>query len=200
MERRAFEIKELRVERVEGRGPKIGGYAAMFNSESVDLGGFTERIAQGAFSTTLAGSGDIMALAQHNPEKPLASRAAGTLAIVEDERGLAFEAGPLPDTTHARDVVADIEAGNIKGMSFAFNVPKGGDRWAKVGPGQWLRTLLDLRLIEVSPVTFPAYPAASVGLRAQDGAAEALAGLARAKAADEARQRRLRLLELEARS
>jgi len=192
MERRAFEIKELRVERVEGRGVKLGGYAAVFDSESVDLGGFTERIARGAFSGSLAK--DVVALVNHNPDKPLARTSAGSLKLVEDERGLAFEAGPLPDTSHARDVVADIEAGNIRGMSFAFRTLQ--DVWAKVGPGKWLRTLLDVELLDVSPVTWPAYPSTEVALRAQDGAAEALAGLAKAQAADEARERRLRLLEL----
>lgn len=191
MERRAFEIKELRVERVEGRGVKLGGYAAVFDSESVDLGGFTERIARGAFAGSL--SKDVVALVNHNPDKPLARTSAGTLKLVEDERGLGFEAGPLPDTSHARDVAADIEAGNIRGMSFAFRTLK--DQWAKVGPQRWLRTLLDVELLDVSPVTWPAYPSTEVALRAQDGAAEALDGLARAKAEDEARERRLRLLE-----
>lgn len=190
MERRAFEIKELRVERVEGRGVKLGGYAAVFDSESVDLGGFTERIARGAFAGSL--SKDVVALVNHNPDKPLARSSAGTLKLAEDERGLAFEA-QLTDTSHARDVAADIEAGNIRGMSFAFRTLK--DTWAKIGPQRWLRTLLDVELLDVSPVTWPAYPATEVALRAQDGAAEALDGLARAKAEDEARERRLRLLE-----
>lgn len=192
MERRAFEVKELRVERAEGRAPKIGGYAAVFGSESVDLGGFTERIAPGAFSGSL--TKDVVALVNHNPDKPLARTTAGTLKLVEDERGLAFEA-QLTDTSHARDVVADIEAGNIKGMSFGFRTLN--DAWAKVGQGRWLRTLLDVELLDVSPVTYPAYPSTEVGLRAADGAAEAEAGLARAKAEDEARERRLRLLEIE---
>lgn len=194
MERRAFEIKELRVERVEGRGVKLGGYAAVFDSESVDLGGFTERIARGAFAGSL--SKDVVALVNHNPDKPLARTSAGTLKLAEDEHGLAIEA-QLADTSHARDVVADIEAGNIKGMSFAFRTLK--DQWAKVGPGRWLRTLLDVELLDVSPVTWPAYPSTEVALRAQDGAAEAQDGLARAKAEDEARERRLRLLERVAR-
>lgn len=194
MERRAFEVKELRVERQEGKAVRIGGYAAVFGSESVDLGGFTERIAQGAFSGSL--SRDVVALVNHNPDKPLARTTSGTLKLAEDERGLAFEA-QLADTTHARDVVADIEAGNIKGMSFGFRTLR--DAWAKVGPAKWLRTLLDVELFDVSPVTYPAYPSTEVGLRAADGAAEAQAGLAKAKVEDEARERRLRLLERETR-
>ncbi len=193
MERRAFEIRELRVERVEGRGVKLGGYAAVFDSESVDLGGFTERIARGAFSGSLGR--DVVALVNHNPDRPLARTSAGTLKLTEDERGLAFEAGPLPDTSHARDVVADIEAGNIKGMSFAFRTLR--DTWAKIGPAKWLRTLLDVELLDVSPVVYPAYPSTEVGLRAQIDARDAQEGLHKAQAAEEARERRLRLLERE---
>lgn len=202
MERRYVGITELRVERrEEGKPTKIAGYAAVFESESVDLGGFTERIAKGAFSESLAG--DIRALWNHDTNQVLGRTSAGTLRVAEDGKGLAIEID-VPDTQAGRDAVTLIERRDVTGMSFAFSVPEGGDNWAKVG-GKWLRTLLKINLAEVSPCTFPAYQATEIGIRAADGAKEALAALQRAQdaevtearkivAAHEARERRLRLV------
>jgi uncharacterized protein len=191
MERRSVTAGELRVERMDGKSTKIGGYAARFNSESVDLGGFVERIAPGAFTRTLSGS-DVRALLNHNTDIVLGRQKAGTLRLAEDANGLAFELD-LPDTTAGRDLAVSIERGDVAEMSFLFKMRK--DQWAKLGPDQWLRTLLDVDLKEISPVTFPAYPSTEVGMRADVGAKDALAGLVAAKAAEEARSRRLRLLE-----
>jgi HK97 family phage prohead protease len=193
MERRAYEVKELRIDRAEGRGVKLGGYAAVFNSESLDLGGFTERISRGAFENAL--KGDVRALVNHDRNLILGRTKAGTLRLAEDERGLAFEVD-LPDTTAGRDLAVSVERGDITGMSFAFRVADGGDQWAKVGPGRWLRTLLNIEsLPDISPVTYPAYPATELGFRAADASREALAGLHAAQAQEDARLRRLRLLE-----
>ena len=187
------DVKELRLVRSEGGGVRLGGYAALFNSESVDLGGFVERIAPGAFAESVANN-DIRALFNHESGMVLGRRSAGTLRLSEDLRGLPFEID-LPDTTVGRDVAVSIERRDITGMSFQFGVRK--DNWAKIG-GAWLRTLLDVNLMEISPVTFPAYPATEVGLRSADADGSAQAFL-RAKAEHEARARRLRLLELSVR-
>jgi uncharacterized protein len=198
MERRAFEIKELRVESAEGKPKKITGYAAIFESESVDLGGFTERIAKGAFAESMGN--DIRALWNHDTNHVLGRASAGTLRLVEDDKGLAIEIDP-PDTQAGRDAVTLIERRDVTGMSFGFDVPEGGDHWAKVA-GRWLRTLLKINLAEVSPCAFPAYRATELGTRAGVDAHDAFAGLKRAEAeelkrfADEkaARDRKLNLI------
>jgi phage head maturation protease len=53
-------------------------------------------------------------------------------------------------------------------MSFAFSAKRdGGDTWERPGSdGIASRTLLDADLHEISPVTFPAYPATNVAVRA----------------------------------
>jgi len=191
MERRSTDIRELRVERAEGRATRIGGYAALYNSESMDLGGFVERIAAGAFDGSLAG--DVRALWNHDPNHVLGRTQAGTLRLSSDARGLGFEVD-LPDTTLGRDVAVSIERRDVSGMSFGFRTIR--DQWAKLGPGKWLRTLLEAELFDVSPVTFPAYPQTEVGLRSLNDAGDALSGYRAAIAAEEARVRRLRLLEL----
>lgn len=195
MERRAVET-ELRVVRAEGKPATIGGYAVVFESESVDLGGFTERVARGALTASL--SGDIRAHWNHDPSIVLGRTSAGTLRLLEDSRGLAFELD-APDTQAGRDALVSIERRDVTGVSFGFRAIK--DAWAKVG-GKWLRTLLECELFEVSPCAYPAYQATEVGVRALTDAKDALEGLKKAQeeeqqAADAilARERRLRLAE-----
>jgi len=147
------------------RSPRLAGYAAVFNSESRDLGGFTEKIAPGAFARTLqSNSVDPLALVQHVPHLVLGRRSAGTLKLAEDGKGLSFEV-VLPETTTARDLMVSVSRGDIRGASFAFSVPKGGDRWDVQG-GRAVRTLLDVDLHEITITPTPAYQDTSVAVRA----------------------------------
>jgi HK97 family phage prohead protease len=136
--------------------PSITGYAIRFDSLSLDLGGFRERIAPGAFTRSLADTGnDVLAYWNHNPDMPLGRRSAGTLSLSEDQTGVRVEIKP-DDTTHGTDAWKSVRSGTVKGMSFGFRTVK--DNWARVS-GEWIRTLLDADLVEVSPTPAPAYPA-----------------------------------------
>ena len=108
MERRVIAARELRLVRAEGAATKLGGYAAVFGVESVDLGGFRERIAQGAFAESLASGGDIASLRNHDTTEVLGKVSSGTLRLSEDAVGLAFE-NDLPDTSYARDLAVSVE-------------------------------------------------------------------------------------------
>ena len=78
-----------------------------------------------------------------------------------DDVGLRYEF-PVPDTTYGRDIAANIRAGIVKGSSFSFTVPSGGDSWA-IEDGRSVRTINRIdSLLDVGPVTFPAYPDADV--------------------------------------
>lgn len=165
-ERRFFPATELRVQADES-GKRIAGYAAMFNSDSQDLGGFVERIAPGAFSDALETS-DIRALFNHDPNFVLGRKQSGSLEVREDEKGLWMEVTP-PDTQWARDLMVSIERGDISQMSFAFRLAKGGDEWEKNGEGPMLRTIKRVQEIaDVSPVTYPAYTDTSVAVRSRE--------------------------------
>jgi HK97 family phage prohead protease len=159
IERRMF-TSELRVERRADGAPQLVGHAAVFNSTSEDLGGFREIVAPGAFAQTIT-EDDIRALFNHDPNHVLGRNRAGTLRLREDNRGLAFEID-LPDTQTARDLAASIERGDISGNSFGFNTLE--DRWERLETGE-LRTLIRVRLFDVSPVTYPAYSQTDVALR-----------------------------------
>jgi HK97 family phage prohead protease len=143
----------------------IVGYAAKFGVLSLDLGDFVERIDPGAFGIVAERRGrrrplETRALWNHDANFPLA-RYPGTLSMSVDEVGLRYEF-PVPDTTYGRDIASNIRAGIVKGSSFSFTVPSGGDSWA-VEDGRSVRTIQRVdSLIDLGPVCFPAYPDADV--------------------------------------
>jgi HK97 family phage prohead protease len=143
----------------------IVGYAAKFGVLSLDLGDFVERIDPGAFGIVAERRGrrkplETRALWNHDANYPLA-RYPGTLSMSVDEIGLRYEF-PVPDTSYGRDIASNIRAGIVKGSSFSFTVPSGGDSWA-VEDGRSVRTIQRVdSLIDLGPVCFPAYPDADV--------------------------------------
>jgi len=168
-EEETTELPLLRIEtRCEDGQPEsrwIVGYAAKFGVNSLDLGDFVERIDPGAFGIVAERRGrkkplETRALWNHDANFPLA-RYPGTLRMNVDEVGLRYEF-PVPDTTYGRDLAANIEAGIVRGSSFSFQVAPGGDSWS-VEDGRSIRTVTKIdTLIDVGPVTFPAYPDADV--------------------------------------
>lgn len=200
LERRVFLMREMRVAQ-DGDKPKITGYAAVFNELSEDLGGWYERIAPGAFTETLKNA-DVRALFNHDPNYVLGRSKSGTLDLEEDATGLAIEIDP-PDTQWANDLLVSMKRGDVDQMSFAFRTVK--DNWGTAGE-QIIRTLEQVELWDVSPVTYPAYPQTSAQVRAmaakyrenQPGhAQEGQSGSDEIKRAQARRQQLRRRLELE---
>src|SRR6185295_15501001 len=83
---------------------------------------------------------------------------ARTLVMKKDQEGLRVEIDP-PDTTYSRDAMESIKRGDLTGMSFAFRTLK--DQWDETTDPP-TRTVLDMRVSEVSLVTFPAYPSTDI--------------------------------------
>lgn len=163
---RNYPVTELRVQRDAGRPPQIVGYAAVFNSWSEDLGGFREKIAPGAFRATLANGADVRALYNHDPNFVLGRTKSATLELSEDKKGLRIVNTP-PDTQWARDLQVSIDRGDVDQMSFGFVTRS--DQWDEdKDSGKVTRTLLEVDLVDVSPVTFPAYPDTEVAVRSMD--------------------------------
>jgi len=166
LERRAFDAG-LEVRAGEDGAPVIAGHAAIFNKLSVMLWGFREKIAPGAFADSL--EDDVRALWQHLTHEVLGRTKADTLRLWEDSKGLVFENDP-PDTQTGRDAVTLIKRRDVDQMSFGFYVLPGDDEWEEDENGLLIRTINKAQLIEVSPVTWAAYPDTEVGLRAMYGA------------------------------
>ena len=144
---------------VSANGRKLTGYIAKFDSPTT-IGDFTEVIRRGAFAASLASGADILALADHDSSRVLGRTRSGTLALAEDDTGLAFTL-ELPDTQAGRDLAALALRNDLGGCSFAFNVPNGGEHWN--GNTRELRNVV---LDEVSIVqSRPAYGATEVHLR-----------------------------------
>lgn len=160
---RNYPITEIRVQRDKDKPPQIVGYAAVFNSWSEDLGGFREKIAPGAFKSSISAGADVRALYNHDPNYVLGRTKSGTLDLSEDKKGLRIVNSP-PDTQWARDLQTSIDRGDIDQMSFGFVTR--ADQWEEdKETGKVTRTLLEVDLVDVSPVTFPAYPDTTVAVR-----------------------------------
>ena len=146
---------------------KIGGYAAVFEKYSQPIGRFIEKIAKGAFASSLA-QDDIRALWSHNSDIVLGRTRNQTLRLFEDDFGLGFEL-MLPATQAGRDAYTSIKRGDVSGVSFGFSVLS--DSWKKGEEGKpHERTLNTIKLFEISPTAFPAYEQTSVAVRAADDA------------------------------
>jgi HK97 family phage prohead protease len=145
-----------------GSTPKITGYASVFRSRSVDLGGFVEEVHPDAFRAVLARKPDVRGLVNHDPFLILGRTASGTLELQADPIGLRFTIYP-PDSMLAASYIESVRRGDLSGASFTFTT--GEDRWdSSMKPP--LRTVLEVReLFDISLVSYPAYPATEVSVR-----------------------------------
>lgn len=164
IERRVMPLAEIRVKPGDDGAPTrtLTGYAAVFDKLSVEMWGFYEEIAPGAFADSIAAGDDVRALFNHDPNIVLGRSTAGTLRLAEDDIGLAVEID-LPDTQQARDLVASVSRGDVSQMSFAFATVD--EKWRIDSQERYVRRLLQVKLYDVAPVTYPAYPDTVVGLR-----------------------------------
>ena len=149
----------IEVRESDGDEMTLEGYAAVFNSET-DLGAFREVIRPGAFDDVM--DNDVRALINHDPNLILGRTSNGTLELSTDERGLKYKV-KLGDQQYARDFYESVKRGDISQSSFAFTIDK--QSWNEE---RTVRSVDKVRqLLDVSPVTYPAYAAATVQARDQ---------------------------------
>jgi len=151
-----IEKREFRMESAEYEGQTIRGYAAVYNSDSEWMGGFYEQIAKGAFDDVM--DNDTRAYWNHDESLLLGRVSSGTLRMSTDDRGLYYEVD-LPNTSYANDLVELMKRGDVNQSSFAFLIER--DRWEE-RDGKTYRIIEKVsRLLDVSPVSQPAYPDAT---------------------------------------
>lgn len=148
------EPSEIRLE-WDKAGPRIYGYAAVFNAKTRLHGDLWERVAPGAFTESLKRD-NVFALWQHDWAMPLGDLKSGTLRLWEDEKGLGYEINP-GDTDYAVNLVKNIKRGVVRQSSFGFERLKDTPLRDSETKGV-IRTLERVRLFDVSPVTLAAYP------------------------------------------
>jgi uncharacterized protein len=168
---------ELRTELQKG-GSVLAGHASVFG-QYADLGNHLEEIGATAFKRALdSNSTDVRALFNHDPSMLLGRQSSGTLRLGTDSQGLEFEVD-LPDTSAGRDVKILAERGDLNGASFGF-IPDESE-WDEVQGRKLLRHTSVKQLVDVSPVTFPAYGGAAVAMRSMQFVEKGEAALLRSQ-------------------
>lgn len=179
----AFEVAGLELRGGNGGDApaQLVGHAAVFDKPTVIAdswygGLWEETVARGAFKKTIK-EADIRALWNHDANIVLGRNKAGTLELSEDETGLLVVITP-PDNEWGRPVLEAVRRGDVSGMSIAFQVVR--DEWTtpdrtKEPKALRKRKILEAKLADVSPVTYPAFPQTDIAARA-DGETEPEAG------------------------
>lgn len=169
MERSIVNARPVELTRAEDGRTTIKGYGAVFYRDD-DQGtefelwpGLVERIMPGAFDKVIDGA-DVRSMFNHDPNQILGRTKNRTLRLSVDSVGLRYEVD-LPDTQTGRDIARSVERGDVDGSSFWFQIADGGTTKRKDGDQEiWeIRELSNL--LEVGPVTMPAYKATSAAMR-----------------------------------
>lgn len=162
LERRYWTIEGLEFrEDGEDEARTVHGLAVPFNRLSSDLGGFQEKIDPGALDRSLRENPDVVMLWQHDAATPI-TRATATeyaLSLEVKRSGLYFAVDERAFSEAQRDL---LRRGVVKEMSFGFVTRE--DSWDE-DRKPFLRTVTDMDLHEISPVTWPAYNSTQVAVR-----------------------------------
>ncbi|WP_341210682.1 HK97 family phage prohead protease [Sphingomonas paucimobilis] len=168
------------------------GYAALFDTWT-DIGGmWRERIAPGAFTKSLQ-ERDVLALHSHDSGRVVGRLGADTLILREDAKGLAFE-NPLPDTNDGRDLIVQLDRGDIAGMSIGFVSVR--SEWDET-KDMTERTILEALLFEITYTAYPAYRDTEVALRSLELVRDERRDHNRANAGARLAARRIRQAQIE---
>lgn len=143
-------------------------------------GRFLERTARGAFKRTIAAhnkrkveSAGVKVLFNHGYDFHIGDKLLGGIDSLTEEPDSPLGVCGLDDTSYNRDLLPGLRRGGY-GSSFMFRVIK--DSWdnepgvSEHNPeGLPERTIKEIRLFEFGPVTWPANPDATAGLRCVAG-------------------------------
>jgi HK97 family phage prohead protease len=162
-ETRAIKSTRLEVRKSATGEMELKGTAIVFDSLSEDMG-FFEVVKYEAVQKSLARNSDVFCLWQHDSAQPLARTSTGQLELTLTRTGLDFVC-TLPQSPLGQTAYQAVKDGTVDGVSFGFNIEPDGDNWITRPDGSLLRELLDINVIELSPVTFAAYSAPHVSTR-----------------------------------
>lgn len=167
-------MKEVRVTEIRAEAPPADGEKALILSgrpvvyESAtqinDIGGsYIEIIKRGALDGT--DLSDVRLLVGHDASRIPLARTPRTMSLEVDADGLTFRA-QLPDTEAGKEAFEAVQRGDIRGLSFAFTVPDGGDEY---DPTTNTRTIKRIaKVYECTLTAFPAYESTYVSAESRD--------------------------------
>lgn len=149
---------------------RFSPFGAWYEIDSFWEGKFLERTVHGAFAKTISENlRNVKVLFNHGFDPQVGDKVLGPIDSLREESDSPVGVVPLFDTTYNRDLVPGLEAG-VYGSSFRFQVIR--DEWndepgtSEHNPaGIPERTIKEVRLLEFGPVTFPANPSATSGVR-----------------------------------
>ncbi len=149
-------------ERAEGE-MVAAGIGIVYDEWQEIFPGMKERINKGAVVKTA----EVKSYFNHDPSMVLATtKSDPPLKLRNSDRGMTYKA-PIPPTSYGKDLIINLERGNVSGSSFAFSVPSDGHTvWEE--DGVLYREIKNLTLYEIGPVTDPAYISTSANLRSAE--------------------------------
>ena len=179
-------MKEIRVAEIRADEPAAGGEKALilrgrpvvYGTPTLinDISGsYIEVVERGALDA--ADLHDVRLLVGHDASKIPLARTPKTMSLQLDDDGLTFTA-TLPNTEAGREAYEAVQRGDLRGMSYAFTVPEGGDSY---DPKTNTRTIKRIaKVLECSLTAFPAYESTTVSAESRD-ARRLLCGLMQRK-------------------
>ena len=167
-------MKEIRVAEIRAEAPPADGEKALILSgrpvvyesatEITDIGGsYIEIIRRGALDG--ADLSDVRLLVGHDASRIPLARTPRTMSLEVDADGLTFRA-QLPNTEAGKEAFEAVERGDIRGLSFAFTVPDGGDEYDPETNTRVIKRIA--KVYECTLTAFPAYESTSVSAESRD--------------------------------
>lgn len=162
--RTSFIETEFRADVTEQDELIVEGYFIRFDSETELYPGVFEQVSPESVDDSLENE-DIRSLFNHDDNLVLGRTGNNTLKLRKDEKGLFGQVIINKDDSEAMNAYARIKRGDVVGCSFGF-MPIDQD-YAENGERTDI-TIRKMRLFEVSPCVFPAYPQTEISARKTD--------------------------------
>lgn len=165
LEKRSYDFS-IRAEETNENELILEGRPIIYDSET-SLFWCREVIEKGALDD--ADLTDVRFMVNHDMDQiPLArsrnNNKNSTMQLMPDEEGLKIRVRLDGNNSDARNLYSSIQRGDVSGMSFQFSIEK--ETWEDLESDMPLRRINKIgTVIEVSAVTFPAYPDTEIEAR-----------------------------------
>ena len=154
----AVENLELRSE-AEGDSKQeyCDGMGVVYDREEELWDGYFEKVSRTAFDKWLKKGEEIKCFFNHDANQVLSTtRSTPPLVLENTDKGLWFRS-PIPNTDYGKNLIENLKRKNVRGASFTFIIPDGGDIVTRDEKGNIHREIIEARIFELGPCTNPAF-------------------------------------------